>query len=187
MTSFKVCSSTMRRPSPVWKAMLFGPWKEAKQSTAAPGWSSSPKTRPRHLQLLPVDITLLTDKYCMEHAVKPWIHEWRKDATLNCNTATKTSTTTSTTATGNTGPSNANIDNTLTDSTLTSDNSSPGNITATANTTVIGSSTVLGTTSPVTIPGAHYGCMREDSVYFLVIMGEDFKLPRERREQWGLI
>ncbi|KAL1840022.1 hypothetical protein VTJ49DRAFT_893 [Mycothermus thermophilus] len=27
---FKVCSSTMRRASPVWKAMLFGPWKEAK-------------------------------------------------------------------------------------------------------------------------------------------------------------
>ncbi|KAL2171513.1 hypothetical protein VTG60DRAFT_2681 [Thermothelomyces hinnuleus] len=27
---FRVCSATMRRASPIWKAMLFGPWKEAK-------------------------------------------------------------------------------------------------------------------------------------------------------------
>ena len=27
---FRVCSSTLRRHSPVWKKMLFGPWKESK-------------------------------------------------------------------------------------------------------------------------------------------------------------
>ncbi|KAK3307391.1 uncharacterized protein B0T15DRAFT_530089 [Chaetomium strumarium] len=27
---FRVCSAAMRRASPVWKSMLFGPWKEAK-------------------------------------------------------------------------------------------------------------------------------------------------------------
>jgi hypothetical protein len=36
--SFKVCSSAMRRASPVMKAMLFGPWKEAKPADETQPW-----------------------------------------------------------------------------------------------------------------------------------------------------
>jgi hypothetical protein len=91
---FKVCSATMRRASPVWKNMLFGPWKEAKPAQG--DWIVElPEDKPSTIKTLlsiihglfanvpksvtlPVlnDILILADKYDVIHIVRPWAGTW---------------------------------------------------------------------------------------------------------------
>src|SRR5690606_8868525 len=96
-TTFKVCSATLRRSSPVWKAMLFGPWKESKptKNTGKKWLIELPEDPPTALKIVlailhtqvdavpsavdvPVfaDILVLTDKYDMRKIIWPWIFEW---------------------------------------------------------------------------------------------------------------
>ncbi|KAK4033621.1 hypothetical protein C8A01DRAFT_19460 [Parachaetomium inaequale] len=91
---FKVCSATMRRASPVWKNMLFGPWKEAKPAQG--DWVVDlPEDKPSTIETilsiihglfasvpksvsLPVlnDILIYADKYDLIHIVRPWAGTW---------------------------------------------------------------------------------------------------------------
>ncbi|KAK4193214.1 hypothetical protein QBC35DRAFT_468892 [Podospora australis] len=50
--TFRVCSATMRRASPVWKAMLFGPWVEAKPKNGDPWSVKLPDDDPEALGVL---------------------------------------------------------------------------------------------------------------------------------------
>jgi len=95
--AFQVCSATLRRASPVWKAMLFGPWTESKQSTSeGKEWVVSlPEDSPATLrvvlailhgrfELVPEkvdvpmfsDILVLTDKYDLRGTIPPWSRQW---------------------------------------------------------------------------------------------------------------
>ena len=92
---FKVCSAALRRASPVWKAMLFSKFKEAKPADGSEWIVELPEDDPSPLaiilqiihgkfELVPTYIPLaqlyglliLTDKYQMTHVVKPWAHTW---------------------------------------------------------------------------------------------------------------
>ncbi|KPM35644.1 hypothetical protein AK830_g10930 [Neonectria ditissima] len=93
---FSVCSSTMRRASPVWKTMLFGGFKEAKpdkgewivslpEEHAASmhvvldiihaRFSSVPKTP--SLSLIE-EIRVIVDKYDMKESLSLWFDDWLK-------------------------------------------------------------------------------------------------------------
>ncbi|KAK4184638.1 hypothetical protein QBC35DRAFT_391287 [Podospora australis] len=88
---FRVSSSAMRRHSPVWKAMLFGPWKEKNPENGE--WNVAfPDDSPpsfclvlnivhgrfdqvptRLLALRPLyDLVVLLDKYDMVRIIRPW-------------------------------------------------------------------------------------------------------------------
>jgi hypothetical protein len=90
----RVCSSTMRRASLVWKSMLFGPWKESKPalgdwvvslpedktwamrvllSIAHGNFGDVPKTVDV-VQLY--DIVMLADKYALLRMLQPWVNPW---------------------------------------------------------------------------------------------------------------
>ncbi|KAL2121371.1 hypothetical protein VTJ04DRAFT_5398 [Mycothermus thermophilus] len=92
---FKVCSSALRRASPTFKAMLFGPWKEAKPATG-PWCVDLPDDSPEALEiLLPVihgktytdrdlkeievrhmaHVISTGEKYLME-SIRPWTSQW---------------------------------------------------------------------------------------------------------------
>lgn len=91
---FKVCSATMRRSSPVWKSMLFGPWTEAKPAQGdwiveLPEDSAEIlnillsiilgrfEVVPKDISLgLLYDILIVTDKYDMISVVRPWADNW---------------------------------------------------------------------------------------------------------------
>lgn len=96
-TTFQVCSATLRRASPVWKAMLFGPWAESKQSNQEnEDWivslpADSPCTLkivlaiihgqfelvPERLEIAAFsDILKLTDKYDLRKVIRPWTRRW---------------------------------------------------------------------------------------------------------------
>ncbi|KAL1842327.1 hypothetical protein VTJ49DRAFT_5495 [Mycothermus thermophilus] len=90
MEKFKVCSATLRRSSPVWKAMLTGPWIEAQPATG--DWvvqlsNDSPKDMRVLLaivhgrfRLVPDDLSIedtadilqLADKHDMMSLLRPW-------------------------------------------------------------------------------------------------------------------
>lgn len=97
--AFRVCSSTLRRASPVWKKMLFGPWVEAKPSTGE--WTVSfPEDKPSPLSvllgiihgkfdfLIPTwriasrdfatisDVLVVADKYDLFDCLRPWAADW---------------------------------------------------------------------------------------------------------------
>ncbi|KAL2266235.1 hypothetical protein VTJ83DRAFT_5587 [Remersonia thermophila] len=92
---FRVCSSTLRRAAPVWKAMLFGPWRESKPA-AGPWIVDLPEDDPKALRVLldilhsnfatvpeTIDkisdlkkILDLTDKYDMLSRIRPWAKSW---------------------------------------------------------------------------------------------------------------
>jgi hypothetical protein len=92
---FRACSATMRRASPVWKTMLFGPWQEAKPAHG--DWTVDlPEDKPYpfkvllaivhgNFQVVPEspsfeqlhDILVLTDKYDMIRVIRPWVGAWR--------------------------------------------------------------------------------------------------------------
>ncbi|KAL2121374.1 hypothetical protein VTJ04DRAFT_5401 [Mycothermus thermophilus] len=91
---FKVCSAIMRLASPVFKAMLFGPWKESMPSVGQ--WlvdleDDSPAGMHHLLDIvhaqfkLPpdtlapatiADILKIADKYQMYHVTRPYISYW---------------------------------------------------------------------------------------------------------------
>ncbi|KAK3902861.1 hypothetical protein C8A05DRAFT_15134 [Staphylotrichum tortipilum] len=91
---FKVCSAALRRASPVWKAMLFGPFTEAKPAHG--DWIVElPEDDPDTLMVLlgllhgvfevvppTVSLTVLygvlivADKYAMVHLLRPVVNAW---------------------------------------------------------------------------------------------------------------
>jgi hypothetical protein len=96
-TTFKVCSAALRRSSPVWKAMLFGSWKESKpgredgeqwliELPADPPVALNIAAIIAHGQIaalpktisIPVfaDLLALTDKYDMREVIRPFIPRW---------------------------------------------------------------------------------------------------------------
>ena len=97
--AFQVCASTMRRASPVWKRMLFGPWIEAKPSTGE--WVVAlPEDKPSPLSVLlgiihgkfqflipswriashdfafVSDVLVVADKYDLFDCLRPWAADW---------------------------------------------------------------------------------------------------------------
>lgn len=92
--SFRVCASALRRSSPVWKKMLFGPFKESKPAFGV--WQVSlPEDNPVALGILlhivhanfPLvphkpsleelyDVFRLANKYDMITTLKPWAAAW---------------------------------------------------------------------------------------------------------------
>lgn len=99
--SFRVCSATLRRHSPVWKAMLFSPaWIESKPANEGEDWvvelpedPARPmeiildiihgrfECVPKELSLKDLrDILVLTNKYDMTGIVRPWCEDWIKAA-----------------------------------------------------------------------------------------------------------
>jgi hypothetical protein len=100
MTEFKVCSAALRRHSPVFKAMLYGPWTESKP----PGNSESqwvvylPDDDPSGMEtilnivhgnfdkvqaapepLVLYNIMIIADKYDMFKCLRLWASDWRKE------------------------------------------------------------------------------------------------------------
>ncbi|KAK0667808.1 hypothetical protein QBC41DRAFT_323229 [Cercophora samala] len=96
-TTFKVDASALRRASPVWKAMLFGPWAESKPMDGSKWVVELPEDDVQALtvmlgiihnvyELVPgpdkmtVDllwnILVLCDKYDMARVLKPWVPSW---------------------------------------------------------------------------------------------------------------
>lgn len=94
---FRVCASTLRRASPFWKAMLFGPWKESKPADGTDSWIVDlPKDDPKHLRVLLdivhsnisavperphytsglAGIVILADKFQMIRHLRPWSNGW---------------------------------------------------------------------------------------------------------------
>ncbi|AEO60740.1 hypothetical protein MYCTH_2310277 [Thermothelomyces thermophilus ATCC 42464] len=91
---FRVCSATMRRASPIWKIMLFGPWKEAKPTEG--NWRVDlPDDNPWPMGILLAiihskfglvqrveslgevhEILLVADKYDMTALLQPWAACW---------------------------------------------------------------------------------------------------------------
>ena len=94
--SFLVCSGTLRRHSPVWKAMLFtGAWMESKPADGKPWVVELPEDPaypmeiildiihgrfervPQTLGLKDLrDLLILTNKYDMTGIVRPWCSQW---------------------------------------------------------------------------------------------------------------
>lgn len=92
---FRACSAAMRRASPVWKTMLFGPWQEAKPAHG--DWVVNfPEDKPWPLRVVLAmvhgnfdavpdcpsleqlhGILMLTDKYDMIRVIRPWVAAWR--------------------------------------------------------------------------------------------------------------
>ncbi|KAK4177132.1 hypothetical protein QBC36DRAFT_327703 [Triangularia setosa] len=98
-TNFRVCSSTLRRCSPVFQAMLFGGlWAESWKPSPSSGleWTVSlPYDSPRDMQVLlhithanfdsvPLSpsteelyrIIVLADKYALSQKLNPWVSRW---------------------------------------------------------------------------------------------------------------
>ncbi|KAK1775204.1 hypothetical protein QBC45DRAFT_335844 [Copromyces sp. CBS 386.78] len=94
--SFRVCSATLRRHSPVWKAMLFSPsWMESKPADGENWVVELPEDPaypmeiildiihgrfegvPQTLGLKDLrDLLVLTNKYDMTGLVRPWCAQW---------------------------------------------------------------------------------------------------------------
>jgi hypothetical protein len=104
MTKFKVCSAALRRNSPVFRAMLYGPWTESKP----PGNSESqwvvclPDDDPSGMEtilnivhgnfdkvqaapepLVLYNVVVIADKYDMFKCLRPWASDWRKEVVRN--------------------------------------------------------------------------------------------------------
>lgn len=100
--TFKVCSAALRRASPVFKTMLFGPWKESKASLrAGEDWIVElPEDsadafhiiltvvhgQPQKLSDVGVvpfiefaEVVLLADKYDFRQVMRSWICDWHQD------------------------------------------------------------------------------------------------------------
>lgn len=92
---FRVCSNALRRQSPVWKQMLFGPWKEAKPTDGSAWIVEFPDDTadPLHILLFiihgkfdPVpphptvsrihSILILAHKYDITGITRPWCSQW---------------------------------------------------------------------------------------------------------------
>jgi hypothetical protein len=93
-TDFRVCSAAMRRASPVWKSMLFGPWSEAKPRRG--NWVVNlPEDNPAPLLVILTiihgrfsdvprgmwipqlyDVLVVLDKYDLMGIIQPWYRYW---------------------------------------------------------------------------------------------------------------
>ncbi|EGO59362.1 hypothetical protein NEUTE1DRAFT_40387 [Neurospora tetrasperma FGSC 2508] len=96
---FRVCSNALRRQSPVWQQMLFGPWKEAKPTDGS-AWIVEFPDDPAYplriilfiihgkFELVPphplvisiYNILILAQKYDMIGIARPWCSQWLKAA-----------------------------------------------------------------------------------------------------------
>ncbi|KUJ18620.1 uncharacterized protein LY89DRAFT_732174 [Mollisia scopiformis] len=94
--TFLICSKDLSRSSPVFKVMLYGPFKEAQNSTSACPWTVGlPEDNPvafktflhiMHSQFEEVpdvlglkdirDLLELSNKYDMVHLLRPWAKTW---------------------------------------------------------------------------------------------------------------
>nr|CAF06009.1 related to nuclear pore protein [Neurospora crassa] len=93
----RVCSFALRRHSPVWKQMLFGPWKESKPANAeSEVWIVELPDDPFRPMQIVLDIihgrfskiprslgldelyklVILTNKYDMTETLRPWCADW---------------------------------------------------------------------------------------------------------------
>lgn len=95
VVDFKVCSAALRRASPVFKAMLFGQWAEAKPTSgqwivALPDddpFAFRPILAMVHgkFDIIPAsmtleqisDIVVITDKYGLTALLRPWAADWK--------------------------------------------------------------------------------------------------------------
>lgn len=94
---FRVCSAALRRRSPVWKQMLFGPWKEGKPTSSDKDWivelfDDCPQAMqlilhivhgnfdmvpPLFLSLRQLhDLLVVANKYDVVNIIKPWSQNW---------------------------------------------------------------------------------------------------------------
>lgn len=94
---FRVCSSALRRHSPVWKQMFFGPWRESKSVNAeSEEWIvefPDDHVKPTEIVLniihgrfnrvprsLSLDelykLVILTNKYDLTEVLRPWCAQW---------------------------------------------------------------------------------------------------------------
>ncbi|KAK3502949.1 hypothetical protein B0T13DRAFT_462171 [Neurospora crassa] len=99
---FRVCSAALRRHSPVWKAMLFGPWKESKPADDSRWAVEFPEDPAYEFQIvlniihglvdrvpssLDIDtffnLLILVNKYDIAHIMKPWCTTWEMPALSN--------------------------------------------------------------------------------------------------------
>lgn len=99
---FRVCSAALRRHSPVWKAMLFGPWKESKPADDSEWAVEFPDDPAYEFQIvlniihgcvdrvpssLDIDtffkLLILVNKYNIAHIMKPWCTTWETPALSN--------------------------------------------------------------------------------------------------------
>ncbi|KAK1775205.1 hypothetical protein QBC45DRAFT_422781 [Copromyces sp. CBS 386.78] len=95
--TFRVCSAALRRRSPVWKKMLFGPWKERKPTSSDKDWivelfddclqamqlvlhiihGNFDMVPPLFLSLRQLhDLLVVAHKYDMVNIIKPWSQNW---------------------------------------------------------------------------------------------------------------
>lgn len=96
---FRVCSRALRRQSPVWEQMLFGPWKESKPADGKEwvvhlvGDPAGPleivlsiihgkfDTVPDRLPIETLhQLLIITNKYDITSIVRPWRGQWLKEA-----------------------------------------------------------------------------------------------------------
>jgi len=93
---FRVCSASLRRASPVWKAMFFGPFTEAEARPPHGDWvvalpEDNPETLGVLLEILhggfarvPTTVSLdflcgilvVADKYDLFHLIRPFVNKW---------------------------------------------------------------------------------------------------------------
>jgi hypothetical protein len=104
ITDFKVCSAALRRNSPVFKAMLYGPWTESKRlENSESQWVVSlPEDDPSGMEVILnivhgnfdkvqatpgarvlYDVVITADKYDMFRCLRPWASDWRKEVVQN--------------------------------------------------------------------------------------------------------
>ncbi len=94
--TFKVCSRALARSSPVWEALLYGPFAEGRAQQSVSDWEISlPEDRPEALRILltvahrgvddlPHEIAhpnllrlaIAADKYDMTGSLKPFWNKW---------------------------------------------------------------------------------------------------------------
>ncbi|KAK3337846.1 hypothetical protein B0H65DRAFT_476991 [Neurospora tetraspora] len=103
---FRVCSQALRRKSPVWKRMLFGPWKESKPANDKEWVVELPDDPVRPLQIILSiihsnfdavpgftsieiihQVLIMTNKYDITSIVRPWSLQWLQIAELPSNAA----------------------------------------------------------------------------------------------------
>ncbi|KAK3987171.1 hypothetical protein QBC44DRAFT_271454 [Cladorrhinum sp. PSN332] len=103
---FRVCSAAMRRSSPVFKKMLFGPWVESKANATDGGaqWIVHlPEDEPAPFQVLLAIIhglfsqakvtkvgllyqmMIIVDKYDLFHLITPFAQKWNDEAKIGVN------------------------------------------------------------------------------------------------------
>jgi hypothetical protein len=100
ITEFQVCSAALRRNSPVFKSMLYGPWTESKPpENSESQWvvhlpdddrsgmeiildivhGNFDRVQASPEPLVLYDVVVIADKYDMFKCLRPWASDWRKE------------------------------------------------------------------------------------------------------------